>query len=45
MGIMDSLVDIMSLQEAAIFGREELDVQTSPFFVPSFGTIDCLGEN
>jgi hypothetical protein len=34
MGMMDDLVDVMSLQEAAIFGREEVYVQTSPFLFP-----------
>jgi hypothetical protein len=36
MGMMDYVVDVMLLQEAAIFGREEVDVQTSPLlFHPS----------
>jgi hypothetical protein len=34
MGMMDYLVDVMSLQKAAIFGREEVYVQTSPFLFP-----------
>jgi hypothetical protein len=36
MEMMDNLVDVMLLQEAAIFGREEVYVQTSSFlFAPS----------
>jgi hypothetical protein len=34
MGRMDDLVDVMSFQEAAIFGREEVYVQISPFLFP-----------
>jgi hypothetical protein len=34
MGMIDYLVDIMLLQKAAIFGREEVYIQTSPFLLP-----------
>jgi hypothetical protein len=37
MGMMDYLIDIMSLQEAAIFGCEKINVQTSPFLLPPSG--------
>jgi hypothetical protein len=37
MGMMDYLADIMPLQEAAIFGREEVYVQTSSFLFLSSG--------
>jgi hypothetical protein len=37
MGMMEYLVDVMSLQEAAIFGREEVYVQTPPFLFPPSG--------
>jgi hypothetical protein len=37
MGMMDYLVDVMSLQEAAIFDREEVYVQTSTFLFPPSG--------
>jgi hypothetical protein len=34
MGMMDYLVKVTSLQEATIFGREEICVKTSPFLFP-----------
>jgi hypothetical protein len=37
MRMMHYLVDVMSLQEAAIFGREEVYGQTSPFLFPPSG--------
>jgi hypothetical protein len=37
MEMMDYLIDVMSLQEAAIFGREEVFVQTPPFLFPPSG--------
>jgi hypothetical protein len=37
MGMMDYLVGVMLLQEAAIFGRGEVYVQTSPFLFPLSG--------
>jgi hypothetical protein len=37
MGMMDYLIDVMSLQEAVIFGREEVYVQISPFLFPPSG--------
>jgi hypothetical protein len=37
MGMRDYLGDVMALQEAAIFGREEVYVQTSPFLFPPSG--------
>jgi hypothetical protein len=37
MGMTDYLVYVMSLQEAAIFGREKVYVQISHFFFPLLG--------